>query len=114
MPSHAVLFYQTPGGNDVVLNWIRSFDASDRRVIGEDLRTVQIGFPLGLPLCRNLGDGLWEVRSALPSKREVRLIFFQSRTPKALVIVHGFIKKTQTTPIADLNLARNRMREFQS
>lgn len=114
MPSHAVLFYQTPAGNEVVLDWIRSFSASDRKAIGEDLRTVQIGFPMGLPLCRNLGDGLWEVRSTLPSKRELRLIFFQSRTAKALVIVHGFIKKTQTTPATDLNLSRNRMREFQS
>ncbi len=112
MPRHAALFYQTPSGREVVLDWIRSFSAEDRKTIGEDLRTVQIGFPLGLPLCRNLGDGLWEVRSSLPSKREVRLIFFQSRAPKALVIVHGFVKKTQTTSAADLNLARNRMREF--
>lgn len=112
MPRHAALFYQTPSGREVVLDWIRSFSAEDRKTIGEDLRTVQIGFPLGLPLCRNLGDGLWEVRSSLPSKREVRLIFFQSRAPKALVIVHGFVKKTQTTSAPDMNLARNRMREF--
>lgn len=112
MPRHAALFYQTPSGREVVLDWIRSFSAEDRRTIGEDLRTVQIGFPLGLPLCRNLGDGLWEVRSSLPSKREVRLILFQSRASKALAIVHGFVKKTQTTSATDLNLARNRMKEF--
>jgi len=111
---HQVLFYQTATGKQVILDFIRSFDAKDRKIIGENLRTVQFGFPMGLPLCRALSGGLWEVRCSLSSKRELRLIFFQSRTAKALVIVHGFIKKTQTTPIGDLTLAQKRMKEFQS
>ena len=111
---HSVAFYRTGTGRELVLDWIRSLDLPDRKVIGEDLRTVQIGFPMGLPLCDNLGGGLWEVRSSLPSKREARLIFFHSGARKALVVVHGFIKKTQKTASSDIDLARKRMREFQA
>ncbi|AMJ61303.1 type II toxin-antitoxin system RelE/ParE family toxin [Bosea sp. PAMC 26642] len=110
---HNVRFYKTGSGRELVLEWIKSLNLSDRKVIGEDLRMVQIGFPIGLPLCDNLGAGLWEVRSSLPSKREARLIFFHASAYKALVVVHGFIKKTQKTPPADIDLARKRMREFQ-
>jgi antitoxin HicB len=53
-------------------------------VIGEDLRAIELGFPLGLPLCRNLGGGLWEVRSTLPTKREARLIFFHQSSEGGL------------------------------
>jgi phage-related protein len=82
-------------------------------VVGDDLRTVELGFPLGLPLCRNLGSGLWEVRSTLPSKREARLIFFHQSSEGALVVLHAFIKKTRKTPEADLKLAAARKREFE-
>ena len=110
---HSVLFYKARAGRDVLLDWIRSLPEADRRIVGEDLRTVQKAFPVGLPVCNNLGGGLWEVRSSLSSKREARLIFFQSSSVKALVVVHGFIKKTRKTPAAELILARRRMNEFQ-
>ena len=106
MPRHAALFYQTPSGREVVLDWIRSFSAEDRKTIGEDLRTVQIGFPLGLPLCRNLGDGLWEVRSSLTGGRIARVLFAVEHG--AMVLLHGFIKKSQKTPKQDLDLALKR------
>jgi phage-related protein len=110
---HRVLFYKTNAGNEVVLDWLRSLDADDRKRIGEDLRVVQLGFPMGKPLCDSLGGGLWEVRSSLPSRREARLLFFHSRAKRALVVVHGFIKKTRTAPAGDIELARRRRREFQ-
>ena len=75
---HKLRFYKTSSGREVGLDFIRSLDALERKVIGENLRAVEIGFPMGLPLCRNLGGGLWEVRSTLPSKREARLIFFHA------------------------------------
>ena len=109
---HRVFFYSTPRGSEVVLEWIRSFEPHERKQIGEDLRAVQLGFPLGLPLCRNLGGGLWEVRSTLTSRRELRLVFFHSRKHEALVVVHGMIKKTQKIPAADIDIARKRMREI--
>ena len=83
-----------------------------RRAIGADLAAVQIGWPIGMPLCRSLGGGLWEVRTSLPSRRIARLVFFVEAG--RIGVVHGFIKKTQKTPAADLDLARRRMKEMQS
>ena len=107
-----VVFYETAAGNEVVLDFIRNLDADDRKAIGEDLMTVQIGYPMGLPLCRPLGGGLMEVRNSLPSKREARLIFAFDSDAQCLVVLHAFIKKTQKTPKPDLDLARSRKSEF--
>ena len=106
-----VVFYRTSGGAELVLDWLRSLPADDRRAIGTDLATVQFGWPLGMPLCRSLGAGLWEVRSSLPSRRIARLLFFVGEG--RIGVVHGFIKKTQKTPAEDLQLARRRMKEMQ-
>ena len=89
----SVIFFKTDAGNEPVREWLRSLNAEERAVIGADLRTVQIGFPLGMPLCRPLGDGLYEVRSSLPTGREARLIFFQD--DETLAVVCGFMKKTR-------------------
>jgi phage-related protein len=88
-----VVFYRTSGGAEPVLDWLRGLPAEDRRAIGTDLATVQFGWPLGMPLCRPLGNGLWEVRSSLPSRRIARLLFFVEEG--RIGVVHGFIKKTQ-------------------
>lgn len=109
---HTVIFYRTTTGRSVVKEWLRSFDKPDRAVLGEDLKTLQIGFPMGLPLCRSLGSGLWEMRSSLAGNREARVIFFHDAKAKALVVVHGFLKKSQKTPKADLDLALRRKKEF--
>jgi len=108
---HKVLFYQTPSGNKVVLDFIRSLSHEEKKVVGEDLKAVQIGFPMGLPLCRPVGDGLYEIRSSLPSKREFRLIFFFDRQRQCLAVMHALIKKTSKLPKADLELARKRRDE---
>lgn len=108
---HSVLLYRSPTGRPIMQEWLRSFDKPDRAVLGEDLKTLQIGFPMGLPLCRSLGGGLWEVRSSLAGNREARMIFFHDAKAKALVVVHGFLKKSQKTPKADLDLALRRMKE---
>ncbi len=92
--------------------WLRELPREDQRTIGREIGKVQFGWPVGLPLCRPLGDGLWEVRSSLPSRREVRVLFgFHDRT---LIALHAFIKKTQKTPAADLALARQRLKEMSS
>ena len=109
---HHVLFYETASGNKVVLDTVRELTAEEKKVVGEDLKTVQIGFPMGLPLCRPLGDGLYEVRSSLPSKREFRLIFFFDRPRQVLLVVHALFKKSAKLPKADLDLARKRKEEF--
>jgi phage-related protein len=84
--------------------------ADDGWATGADLATVQFGWPIGMPVCRPVGNGLWEVRTTLPSRRIARLIFFVA--DDRIGVVHGFIKKTQKTPADDLDLARRRMKEM--
>src|SRR5471030_1945569 len=105
-----VVFYRTSGGAEPVLDWLRRLPPEDRRAIGTDLATVQFGWPIGMPLCRGLGGGLWEVRSTLRSRRIARLLFFVDDA--RIGVVHGFIKKTQKTPDGDLEIARKRMKEM--
>ena len=104
-----VRFYRTEAGKAPVLDWLRGLDKADRHAIGLDLMRVQFGWPVGRPLVGSLKDRLWEVRSSLPSQRIARLILcFHAAV---LVVLHGFIKKTQKTPADDLALARRRMKE---
>lgn len=104
-----VRFYCTEAGGEPVLDWLRALSKDDRRAIGLDLMRVQFGWPIGRPLVGSLKDGLWEVRSSLPSQRIARLILcFHGQM---LVVLHGFIKKTQKTPASDLSLAKRRMKE---
>ncbi len=105
-----VVFYRSEAGAEPVPAWLRNLPAEDRRAIGVDLATVQVGWPLGIPLCRSLGGGLWEVRTNLPSGRIGRLLFFIAEG--RIGVVHGFVKKTQKTPAAELSLARKRMKEM--
>jgi phage-related protein len=105
-----VVFYRTSGGAEPVLEWLRRLPAEDRQAIGTDLATVQFGWPIGMPLCGPLGDGLWEVRSPLPSSRIARLVFFVHR--RRIGVVHGFIKKTQRTPAGGLDVARRRIKDM--
>jgi len=108
-PEVPVRFYRSETGKEPVREWLRGLSSEDRRAIGLDLMRVQFGWPIGMPLVRSLKDGLWEVRSSLPSQRIARLVLcFHDNT---LVVLHGFIKKTQKTPADDLSLARRRMTE---
>lgn len=106
----SVVFFKTEAGNEPVLDWLRSLSREDRAILGADLRTIQMGFPLGMPLCRPLKGGLFESRSSLPGRREARLIFFQDG--ELLIVVCGFIKKTRTTPQIELENVRKRKAEF--
>jgi phage-related protein len=107
-----VFFYRTAAGREPVLEWLRGLDKDDPRAIGLDLMRVQFGWPIGMPLVRSLRDGSWELRSTLPSRRIARLMlcFHENK----IVALHGFIKKTQKTPVEDIEVARQRMREVTS
>jgi phage-related protein len=108
-PEVPVRFYRSATGREPVLEWLRGLDREDRRAIGLDLMRVQFGWPIGMPLVRSLKDGLWEVRSPLPGQKTARLILcFHQKT---LIVLHGFIKKTQKTPAEELELAKRRMKE---
>jgi phage-related protein len=106
-----VVFYRTPGGAEIVRDWLKSLEPDDRAVIGQDLMRVQFRWPVGMPLCRALNDGLWEVRSNLAGGRIARVLFCLA--DERIVALHGFIKKTRKTPVADLALARRRRRDFE-
>jgi phage-related protein len=106
------VFYRTRGGAELVRDWLRSLDDRDRNAIGLDLMRVQFRWPVGMPLCRAMGDGLWEVRTSLPGNRIARMLFCVARD--RIVILNGFIKKTQRTPDEEMTLARKRKNEFEA
>ncbi len=106
-----VVFYRTGRGVAVVRDWLRELDPPDRNAIGLDLMRIQFRWPVGMRLCRPMGDGLWEVRSELPSRRIARILFCV--LARRIVILHGFVKKTRATPDAELALARRRRRELE-
>lgn len=105
----AVRFWRSAHGREPVRVWLNDLSADERRIVGRDIAKVQYGWPLGLPLCRAMGDGMWEIRSSLPSRREVRVLFGFSGD--VLVLLHAFVKKAQKTPKQDLMLARERLKE---
>ena len=102
-----VVFYRTRGGSEIVRDWLRALDERDRNAIGLDLMRIQFRWPVGMPLCRAMGDGLWEVRTSLS-----RVLFCVVK--ERVVVLHGFIKKTQKTPDDELALVRRRKKEFEA
>lgn len=104
-----VTFFAAASGAEPVRDWLKAMDREDRHKIGEDLQTLEEGWPLGMPVCRPLGQGLYEARTSLKD-RIARVLF--GIVGHEMVVVHGFIKKSQATPKDDLELARNRLKEF--
>jgi len=103
-------FYQLPSGREPVRDWLKALGRDDRRIVGEDIKDVEFSWPIGLPLCRPFGEGLWEVRSQLTQGRIARVLFCVQEG--RMVLLHGFIKKTQKTPTNDLRLALKRLKEL--
>ena len=107
----SVRFFRTETGNEPVREWLRSLAEVEKRLIGIDIKTVQFGWPLGMPLVRSLRPGIWEVRTKLENKiSRVLFTIFENQ----IILLHGFIKKTRKTPMADLNLAIRRMKQIRS
>jgi phage-related protein len=94
-----------------VREWLKDLAEIERHAIGMDLLRAQWRWPIGMPLCRPMGGGLWEVRTDLPTRRTARVLLCLYR--ECLVALHGFIKKTRTTPDEDLGLARRRKKELE-
>ena len=107
-----VTFYKTASGSDPVADWFRALAKEDRRRVGLDLLRVQENWPVGMPVCKSLGRGLWEVRTALRDRTAARVLFFIGNA--VICVVHGFVKKAQATPKHELELARRRMKEMES
>jgi phage-related protein len=109
----SVVFYAAAGGGEPVRDWLLKLDKADRSTIGIEIKTVEYGWPLGMPLVRAMVgyDRLWEVRISLSGNRIARVMFTVHNN--RMILLHGFIKKSKTTPNADLVLADKRKRDIQ-
>lgn len=101
-------FFRSDSGREPVREWLKDLDAGDRRINGEGIKDVEFSWPVGMPLVRSLGRNIWEVRSCLPHGRIARVLFCVHG--ECMVLLHGFMKKTQKTPKQDIDLAIKRMK----
>jgi phage-related protein len=106
-PILSVNFFATEAGSEPVREWLKDLSAQDRKTIGEDIKTVQFGWPLGMPLVDHIEGGIWEVRIKLDN-RIARVLFVIVN--KTMILLHGFIKKDQKTPKPELDLAKQRLK----
>ena len=106
-----LIFYRTSAGSEPVREWLIGLEEGERHAVGKDLLKAQWRWPVGMPLCRPMGSGLWEIRTDLPTKQTARIFLCLYR--EHLVALHGFIKKTRTTPEEDLATARKRKKELE-
>ena len=111
-PLLRVSFFRTDSGRVPVREWLKGLDERDRKSIGRDIQFVQFRWPLGMPLVRKIEPYLWEVRSQLSSRRTARVLFTISNNK--MVLLHGFIKKTQRISQTDLSIARQRRNLWQN
>ena len=105
-PILTVVFYKTERANEPVREWLKGLKREDRKTIGEDIKTVQFGWPLGIPLIRKVRPGIWEVRSSI--SQGIARVFFTVEG-HTMVLLHGFIKKSQKTPRIELRTAQQRL-----
>lgn len=100
------VFYRAESGREPARDWLKGLPfPEDRKRIGEAIKTVEFGWPVGMPVCRPLHGGLYEVRCDLSQNRVARVLFYFDKRGR-MVLLHGFIKKSQKTPDEDLELAR--------
>jgi phage-related protein len=107
-----VKFFKSDSGKEPVREWLLTFSKEDKKIIGADIKTVEFGWPIGMPVCKPLGDGLYEVRSHLHSNKISRVVFTLHKGE--MILLHAFIKKTQKTPDSELNLAKKRLRSLKN
>jgi phage-related protein len=104
-----VYFFETDTNNEPVRQWFQHLSSGDKKRIGEDLKTVQFGWPLGMPLVRHVDGELWETRSKLCGG--IARVLFVLHGNK-MILIHAFIKKQQKTPKPDLDLAKARVKQL--
>ncbi|MGU7772158.1 type II toxin-antitoxin system RelE/ParE family toxin [Burkholderia sp. MR1-5-21] len=102
-----VRFFCTAGGNEPVREWLKGLRQAERKAIGEEIKTVQLGWPLGMPLVRKMSRDLWEIRVTLPTR--IARVFF-TVVGDTMILLHGFIKQSPATPADDLDVARCRLK----
>ncbi|RLD06351.1 MAG: type II toxin-antitoxin system RelE/ParE family toxin [Chloroflexota bacterium] len=109
MPPFQVHFYKTAAGNEPVREWLLSLSGQEKKTIGEDIKTVQFGWPIGMPVSRKVAKDLWEIRSSLQNKI-ARVVFTVKGSE--IILLHGFVKKTEKLPGKDLEIAKRRLADL--
>jgi phage-related protein len=106
-------FFRSEGGTEPVKDWLKTLEREDCRIIGNDIKDVEFSFPIGLPLCRQLSGykDLWEVRSKIRGGGIARVLFYISQGN--MILLHGFIKKSQKTPKKEIDLALKRKKQHE-
>ncbi len=107
------VFFRTASGTEPGREWLQGLDKEDRIIIGKDIKTIEFGWPIGMPTCRSISNrkDLWEVRSKITRGRIARVLFYVYGSK--MILLHGIIKKTQKTPDSDLDLAMKRKKEHE-
>ena len=105
-PPLAVIFFRLDSGREPVREWLKAMDKTSRKRIVADIKTLQFGWPIGMPLARKIKDNLWELRSGLTAG--IARTFF-TVYDEQIVLLHGFSKKTQKTPAKELAIANRRL-----
>jgi len=108
-PVLRVIFYRSESGVEPVREWLKELRKEDRKAIGEDIKTAQFGWPLGMPLIKKIEKDLWEVRSNITDGTARTLFTVEKGT---MVLLHGFVKKSQEIPLNELQTARRRLRNI--
>ena len=106
-----VIFFQLDSGREPVRDWLKSLDRHNRKLVGEDIKTLQFGWPVGMPIARKVADDLWELRSRL--KAGIARTFFTVYAEN-IVLLHGFVKKAQKTPAKELAVSKRRLSKGRS
>lgn len=106
-----VSFFRLDSGREPVRDWLRGMDAASRRTIGEAIKTLQFGWPVGMPLARKMDTDLWELRSKLAGG--IARTFFTIHQGN-IILLHGFVKKSQKTPANELATAKRRLTKLRS
>lgn len=106
-----ICFFKTSNGLEPVRSWLQSLTTQERKSIGTDIKTVQFGWPLGMPLVKKMADGLWEIRTHLPDK--IVRVFF-TVVGQTIFLLHGFMKKSQATPEKELTIAKTRLKQLRN
>jgi len=103
-------FFRTASGNEPVKTWLSKLNSEERKKVGIAIKKIEFRWPVGMPVCRPMGDGLWEVRTQSPDGTPLRVLFAIVRNQ--MILLHGFAKKSEKTPDNELRIARERLKEF--
>ena len=106
-----VIFFRLDSGREPVREWLKGLSRDSRKRIGEDIKTLQFGWPVGMPLARKMDEDLWELRSNLtPGIARTFFTVFENR----IVLLHGFVKKSRKTPQNELTTAKRRLTKLRT